>query len=69
MKKRKAAIRRLLWSGSQEVRVAAELEGAHGDLELDQQGWPGSCSSGVVGHSAAQVVTVAIGTKGYSTSM
>ncbi len=42
--------------------LVAEREGAHGDLELDQQGWPGSCSSGAVGHSVAQEVIVAIGT-------
>ena len=42
--------------------LVAELQGAHGDLELDQQGLPWSWGSGVVGHRAAQVVIVAIGT-------
>ena len=56
-------------SGCQEVSAAAELQGAHGNWELDQQGWPGSCSSRVVGQSVAQEVIVAIGTRGCSTSM
>ena len=49
--------------------LVAELHGEHGDLERDQQGWPGSWNSGGVGHSAAQEITVAIGTKGCLTSM
>ncbi len=40
----------------------AELDGAHGDLELDQQGWPESCSSVGIGHSIAQEVIAAIET-------
>ncbi len=47
----------------------AELEGAHGDLELDQQGLPWSVNSIVMGHKVAQVVIVAIESRGCSTSI
>ncbi len=49
--------------------LEAELQCGHGDLELDQQGLPGSWNSRTVGHSAAQGVIVAIGSKGWSTSI
>ncbi len=38
----------------------AELDGAQWDLELDQQGWPKSCSSVGMGYRSAQGSIVAI---------
>ncbi len=38
----------------------AELQGAHGVLKLDQEGWPESCSSAGMGYRSAQVSIVAI---------
>ena len=38
----------------------AELDGAQWDLELDQQGWPESCSSVGMGYRSAQGSIVAI---------
>ena len=49
--------------------LVAELHGAHGDLELDQQGLPWSLTSIVTGHKVAQVGIAAIGSKGCSTSI
>ena len=40
--------------------LEAELQGAHGDLELDQQGCPDSCSSVGMGYRSAQGNIVAI---------
>ncbi len=45
------------------------LHGAHGELELDQQGLPWSLNSIDRSHGVAQVVIVAIESRGCSTSM
>ncbi len=49
--------------------LVAELEDAHGDLALDQQGLPWSVNNIVMGHRVAQVVIVVIGSRGCSTSI
>ncbi len=49
--------------------LVAELEGAHGDLEREQQGLPWSVTSIVTGQKVAKVVIVAIGSRGCSTSI
>ena len=40
--------------------LEAELQGAHGDLKVDQEGCPESCSSVGMGHRSAQGSIVVI---------
>ncbi len=47
----------------------AALHGEHGDLEADSQGRPWSVNNIVKGHRVAQEAIVAIGSRGYITSI
>ena len=49
--------------------LVAELHGAHCDLELDQQEWPWSLNNIDRGQKVAQVAIVAIGSRGWRTSI
>ena len=68
-RRRRAKCGRLHGSGSQEVRTGVELECAHGDQEVDQEGGQGAGAAGWKAIGLHFVVRVAIGTKGCSTSM